>query len=115
MGSPVPATDVYLEATGAGPALLQAIELARVSATVVVLGVHQAPIEFHPLTLLIKELRLVGSMAYPSEFPEVIQMLESGVVDVAPLVSHIFPLEQFPDALETARDQERAGKVLIEC
>ena len=115
MGSPVPATDVYLEATGAGPALLQAIELARINATVVVLGVHHAPIELHPLTLLIKELRLVGSMAYPGEYPEVIQMLESGAVDVAPLVSHSFPLEEFLDALDTARDQERAGKVMIEC
>jgi 2-desacetyl-2-hydroxyethyl bacteriochlorophyllide A dehydrogenase len=113
MGMPVPGTDVYIEATGVGAVLEQAIGLAREGATIVVLGVHKAPIEFHPLTLLIKELRLVGSMAYPSEFPQVIDMLQGGAVDIAPLISHRFELKDFHQALAVARDPDQAVKVLI--
>ena len=113
MGMPVAATDVYIEATGVGAVLEQAIGLAREGATIVVVGVHKAPIELHPLTLLIKELRLVGSMAYPSEFPQVIDMLQGGAVDIAPLISHRFELKDFHRALAVARDPELAAKVMI--
>ena len=113
MGTPVPATDVYIEATGVGSVLEQAIGLAKEGATIVVLGVHKTPIELHPLTLLIKELRLVGSMAYPGEFPQVIDMLQGGAVDVAPLISHHFELKDFLQALALAGDPDRAAKVMI--
>ncbi len=113
MGMPLPATDVYIEATGVGAVLEQAINLSRPGASVVVVGVHRAPIQLDPLTLLMKELRLTGSMAYPTEFPVVIEMLMSGKVDVAPLISHHFPLESFMEALEVARDPQRAAKVMV--
>jgi 2-desacetyl-2-hydroxyethyl bacteriochlorophyllide A dehydrogenase len=113
MGMPVAATDVYIEATGVGAVLEQAIELAKEGATIAVLGVHKTAIELHPLTLLIKQLHLVGSMAYPQEFPQVIEMLQSGRVDVQPLISHHFELQDFQQALAVARDPERAAKVMI--
>jgi 2-desacetyl-2-hydroxyethyl bacteriochlorophyllide A dehydrogenase len=113
-GAPVAGTDVYFEATGVGAVLSQAIELAKPGARVVVVGVHKGPIELNPLVLLIKELHLIGSMAYPDEFPEVIEMLASGAVDVTPLVSHRFALTDFMEALAVARDPDRATKVLIQ-
>lgn len=113
MGMPMPATRVYIEATGVGAVLQQAIAVAGPGARIVVLGVHKAPIEMDPLQLLFKELKLIGSMAYPEEFPQVIDMLASGRVDVRPLVTHHFPLEHFMDALEAARDTQRAAKVMI--
>ena len=115
MGMPLPATDVYIEATGVGAVLEQAINLSRPGASVVVVGVHKAPIQLDPLTLLMKELRLTGSMAYPTEFPVVIEMLMSATVDVAALISHRFELADFMQALEIAKDPQRAAKVLITC
>jgi threonine dehydrogenase-like Zn-dependent dehydrogenase len=113
MGMPMPATAVYIEATGVGAVLEQAIAMAGPQARIAVLGVHKAPIELDPLVLLFKELQLVGSMAYPEEFPQVIAMLASGDIDLGPLVTHHFPLEHFMDALATARDPQRAAKVMI--
>ena len=110
---PMPATAAFIEATGVGAVLEQAIALAGPQARIVILGVHKAPIQLDPLTLLFKEIALIGSMAYPEEFPEVIELLASGEVDVRPLITHHFPLEHFMDALETARDAQRAGKVMI--
>ena len=112
-GERVAGTDVYIEATGVGAVLEQAIGLSCQGATVVVVGVHHEPIQVHPRILLMKELRLIGSMAYPDEFPAVIEMLSSGTVDVSPLITHRFPLSDFTQALATARDPQQAGKVMV--
>ena len=112
-GMPVAATDVYIEATGVGPVLEQAISLARPGATIVVVGVHKQAIQLNPLDLLMKELRLVGSMAYPKEFPLVIEMLEGRKLDVLPLISHHFPLADFQTALTVASDPMAAAKVMV--
>ena len=113
MGMQLPATDVFIEATGVGAVLAQAIDVAGPGASIAVVGVHKAAVELDPLLLLMKELHLTGSMAYPTEFPLVIEMLKSGAVDVSALVSHRFSLEQFQQALRVARDPRRAAKVLI--
>jgi len=115
MGMPVPATDVYFEATGAGVVFDQAVNLSKVGARIVVLGVHKAPVEFDLINLLIRELTVTGSMAYPIEFPQVIEMLTSGKVDPSVLVSHRFPLSEFNEAFQTAQDQGQAIKVLVDC
>ena len=91
----------------------QAIALARPGARVVVVGVHKAPIQLNPLDLLMKEMHLIGSMAYPEEFPAVIEMLASGAVDVSALISHQFELQDFMQALALAKDPQRAAKVMI--
>jgi threonine dehydrogenase-like Zn-dependent dehydrogenase len=52
-------------------------------------------------------------MAYPSEFPQVIDMLQGGAVDIAPLISHRFELKDFHQALAVAQDPDQAVKVLI--
>ncbi|MEH6593439.1 MAG: zinc-binding dehydrogenase [Halioglobus sp.] len=115
MGMPMPAVDVYFEATGVGGVFQQIVGMAQTGARVVVVGVHKAPVELDLVNLLIRELHISGSMAYPTEFPQVIAMLMSGQVDPSPLISHRFPLSEFPSALATAQDQGQAIKVLVDC
>jgi threonine dehydrogenase-like Zn-dependent dehydrogenase len=65
--------------------------------------------------VMAKELVITGSIAYPrDEFTEVIAMLSSGKVDVSPLISHRFPLSEFPKAFKTAQDTAHALKVIVE-
>ena len=41
-------------------------------------------------------------------------MIKNGLVDVKPLISHRFPLEQMDKAIETCRDdKENAVKVMM--
>lgn len=115
MGMPVANTDVYFEATGVGAVFSQIVSLAKMAARVVIIGVHKAPVELNLVDVLIRELTIVGSMAYPTEFPQVIDMLASGKVDPSPLISHRFPLSEFHEALATAKDTSQALKVLIDC
>ncbi|WP_187276488.1 zinc-dependent alcohol dehydrogenase [Parahaliea maris] len=110
-----PGTDVYIEATGAGPVFRQICSTARKGARIVVVGVHFVPVELDMVNLLMRELQITAAMEYPVEFPQVIDMLSSGEVDVRPLVSHHFPLSQFTNAFAQAQRPDEAVKVLVDC
>ena len=114
-GMPVPATDVYLEATGVGAVFEQMVSLARANARLVVVGLHKAPVTLDLVTLLSKELSIRGSLAYPDEFPQVIDMFASTRLDPTLLITHEFPLADFHDALAMARDARQAVKVIVDC
>ena len=110
-----PASDVYFEATGVDTVFNQTTQLAQRGARIVVVGVHKKAVSLDLVNLLFRELKIIGSMAYPTEFPEVITMLASGKVDISALITHRFPLSKFDDALKNARDTSKAIKVLIDC
>ncbi len=109
------ATDVYIEATGVGPVFQQILEVAGKGARVVVIGVHFAPVEINMIGLLMRELQLTAAMSYTTEFEDVIKMLESGRVEVSPMISHRFPLSEFAEAFAQAQRQDEAVKVLVDC
>lgn len=115
MGTPVPATDIYIEATGAKAVFEQIVNTAKTGASVVILGLHKQPVQLDLANVLLRELNITGSMAYPNEFPEVIDMLASGKIDVDAVISHQFPLSEFEHALSQARDTDTAIKVMIDC
>lgn len=115
LGMPVPATDVYIEATGVSAVFEQCVKTAKTGARIVVLGLHKAEVSLDLANVLLRELHIVGSMAYPSEFPDVLDMLSEGLIDTAPLVSHRFPLSEFDAALRQARDAGKSAKVLVDC
>ena len=112
---PVPASDIFFEATGAGPVFTQITQVAQRGARVVVVGVHKSPVELDLVNVLMRELRIVGAMAYPTEFPQVIRMLESGEVDIAPLITQRYPLSRFDEAIARASDAQTANKVKVDC
>ena len=60
-----------------------------------------------------KELVVRGSMAVGHEAPQVIEMLASGRVDVAPMLTHRFEFARVLEALDAARRPESAGKVMV--
>ena len=64
------------------------------------------------MVLMMKQLRLSGSMEYPDDFGETVELLRN--VDLSPIITHKFALEDFGAALEVARDPQAAGKVMIE-
>jgi 2-desacetyl-2-hydroxyethyl bacteriochlorophyllide A dehydrogenase len=115
MGMPVPATDLFIEATGASAVFNQIVSTAKTRARVVVLGLHKEPVQLDLANVLFRELSITGSMAYPDEFPEVIEMLAENKVDIGAIVSHHYPLSQFSDALAIARNASLAIKVMIDC
>ncbi|KEQ16387.1 zinc-binding dehydrogenase [Endozoicomonas numazuensis] len=115
MGMPVPDSDLYFEATGVGPVFQQAVNLSKRGGRLVVVGVHKQPVQLDLVNVLIRELTITASMAYPTEFPKVIEMLESGQVDTRSMISQRYSLQDFEEALNTAKNPESAIKVLVNC
>jgi 2-desacetyl-2-hydroxyethyl bacteriochlorophyllide A dehydrogenase len=115
LGTTVPDSDLYFEATGVGAVFEQAVSVGKRGARLVVVGVHKKPVQLDLVNALIRELSITFSLAYPDEFPKVIAMLASGKVDADALISHQFSLSDFQQALSTAQDASQAIKVLVDC
>ena len=64
------------------------------------------------MTVMMKQLQIRGSMEYPEDFGETVELLAE--VALSPIITHKFPLEDFHAALAAARDVHTAGKVMIE-
>ena len=112
MFGPTAATDAIVEATGIDAVLTDIVDHAGVGATVSIVGVHYAPIPTSFLLVLMKELTLRGSIEYPPRFADAIDLL--GRRDLAPLLTHRFPLEDLDGALGLLAGSKDCGKVLVE-
>jgi len=113
-GMPVAGTDLYIDAAGVGQVVRDVVGLAKPGARLVVVGLHreEVPVDFR--SVLMRELSITGSIGYPTEFPDVLEMLASGQVDTNAMRTHVLPFSKFDAALEVARKVEEAAKVLIE-
>jgi 2-desacetyl-2-hydroxyethyl bacteriochlorophyllide A dehydrogenase len=104
--------DCIYETSGSEAGLAQAIQLAGPSGRIVVLGL---PGKEHPVpTALIvrKELQIMGSMIYTDEFPQVVNMLKSGQVETAPLITAKIPLRELNRTLKAFASPDRV-KILV--
>jgi len=113
-GWPVVNSDVYIDAAGAGQALGQAMEMSRAGARFVIVALHKQPVPMDLVQVMAKELVITGAVAYPDEFPQAVQLLAKGDIDLRPMISHHFDFADFALALDTARDTGQAAKVVVE-
>ena len=86
--------DVALEAVGSTPTIRTAIESVRRGGTVTLIG-NIAPTVEIPLQVIVsRQIRLQGTAASAGEYPECIDMLARGKVNLKPLISMVAPLEE---------------------
>jgi 2-desacetyl-2-hydroxyethyl bacteriochlorophyllide A dehydrogenase len=112
-GWPCVNTDVFIEASGAPGAIPDVVAMARFHAHLAVVAVHHRPVAVDFQTLLGKEMVVTTSMGYPDEFAQVVDVLGQGRLDVAPLISHRYVFDDVLAAFATARDKQRAAKVMV--
>lgn len=113
--------DVVIETVG-GQARTVADGMLAVArgGTIVVIGLFEKTPEFDPGVMVLKEVRLVGSMVYnrPSkggaDFEVALECIESNAAALRRLVTHTFPLRDVQRAFETAADKASgAVKVML--
>lgn len=105
--------DIVFDCAGVPATLADAIHsLAQCGRLVLVADPHDLALPDLRLVML-RELEVFGATGYKDEFHEAIDLLASGKVDLAPLVSHRFPLEKLDEAFRTQMDAEVAIKVLV--
>jgi L-iditol 2-dehydrogenase len=109
--------DLVFEASGSEKALPVAIDAVRRGGTVIILstvgGGRPMPLEANVFCL--KDLRVHGVFAYTTaSFEEALRLIESGRLDVRPLVTHTFPLRDYEKAFDLLRHRrEPVVKVML--
>jgi len=107
--------DVVIEAAGAPHAFKEALDFVRRGGKLIEAGnfTNNGPTEIIPFYICHKDLDIHGSWGYPALiFKDAISMLERTHLPVEEVVTHTFPLEEFPKALDIVGSKD-AGKVVI--
>lgn len=104
--------DVLFECSGAMPALRAGIASMRPRGVIMQLGLG-GDMELPMMQLTAKELDLRGSFRFHEEFAVAVHKMQSGAINVKPLISHKFTLDQAVEAFEMASDRLKSMKVQI--
>ncbi|HDO1376904.1 TPA: alcohol dehydrogenase catalytic domain-containing protein [Aeromonas veronii] len=107
------AFDVAFEASGASCALDFCLDATKACGTIVLVGMTPNAIGLPLSKFLCKEIKLVGSFRFTSEFETAVRWLENDRVDPLPLLTKTFELDDIIAALELASDKSQASKIQI--
>jgi L-idonate 5-dehydrogenase len=106
--------DVIFEASGAPPALRQAFDLVRPGGMIVQIGtLGTADVPVPANQVMAREIQFLGSFRYGNVFGEAIRLVAAGRVNLAPLLSQVFPLAELPQAMLRAAAKESVMKVQV--
>ena len=98
--------DVVIDATGDPASMAQSFGRARFGGRIVWVGIVPSAVPVDDPLFHHRELTLFASRNSAGHFPRVIRMIEEGVIDTSPWITHRLSLEEVPAHFEevTARD-----------
>ena len=109
-----PHYDVAFEVSGSFAALKTCVAAAKRGGTVVQVGtIPHEPLPFVVNEIMAKELDLKGAFRWGIEFDWAVDYLSSRRVDVKPLLSGQFPLQDAVKAFALAKDKTKSTKVQV--
>jgi L-idonate 5-dehydrogenase len=104
--------DILYECSGAAAALAAGIAALRPRGIILQLGLGgdmNLPVQ----AITAKELELRGSFRFHPEFAVGVKLMQQGLIDVKPLITHTIPLSSAEDAFKLASDRSQAMKAQI--
>lgn len=105
--------DVSFEASGHPSSLTRCLEVTRAKGTLVQVGMGGDVPGFPIMTLIAKEINLVGSFRFTTEFNTAVEWLANGTVNPLPLFSGAYDYQDIEAALIFAGDKQKAAKVQL--
>ncbi|HYP25713.1 MAG TPA: alcohol dehydrogenase catalytic domain-containing protein [Blastocatellia bacterium] len=103
--------DIVVEASGSASGLEMASELVRPRGTIVLKSTHHGSTPLDMSRVVVNEVSIVGSRC--GRFQPAIDLLSEGAVDVEPLITSTFPLEEGLLAMHAAAEPGTM-KVILE-
>jgi threonine dehydrogenase-like Zn-dependent dehydrogenase len=106
--------DVYIEASGAGPAVPQGLEMIRRLGTFVEFSVHGGAVAVDwSIIGDAKELNIHGAHLGPYCYPTAIRYISDGTIAADKIVTHTLPLAEFARGIDLVYDQSESLKVVL--
>ncbi|WP_158969372.1 zinc-binding dehydrogenase [Chachezhania sediminis] len=106
--------DVIFDCVGVPGIIQQAIDLAPVRGTIVLVGVCMKPDQIIPISATLKELKLQFVLGYAeADFARVLDMMGRGLIDAKSMITDTTNLEGLPDAFEALRKPGSQIKLMI--
>ena len=105
--------DVAVEASGAPSAFLDCIASARRGGTIIQLGIVPGEVSCPVNQIMLKEITLHGSSQFTEEFDIALRLIQSGQIDVSPMLTHRFCVSDAAEAFAIAADRRNSMKVQI--
>ena len=102
--------DIAIEASGSPAGLATALGIVKPQATVVLKSTHLGSTTLEMSQIVVNELTIVGSRC--GRFGPAIELLAASRVDLSPLISGRFPLEEGLRAFKEAADPENMKVIL---
>ncbi|MCB0005413.1 MAG: zinc-dependent alcohol dehydrogenase family protein [Anaerolineales bacterium] len=108
--------DLVIDATGVPAVIQQTMAYTRPRGKIWLFGVapDRATVPFSPYEIFRKDLAIIGSFAVNRTFPQAIMLLQNGKINLAPLVSHRLPIEEFARGFQLAQHDPGRMKVQFE-
>jgi threonine dehydrogenase-like Zn-dependent dehydrogenase len=120
-GAPTGEYDVVIDSAGSDSGVARCFDLVVPGGRIVLLGVYHGLVPVPGLTMLMKEVQLIASMAYAvdddgeREFANAARLLASNPEIAATIVTHRFALEDAAEAFRVAGDRSSGAiKVVVE-
>ena len=105
--------EVVMEASGANAAIRASLDMASFAGKVVLTGWPKGETSLPTNLITAKELDVLGGRNSKNEFPEALDLNESGRVDVRAVLSKVIHIDEVPDAVrELSEYPERYLKIV---
>lgn len=106
--------DVSFEAAGATVTLATTIAATKRKGCVLVLALFMEPVAVDMFEALAKEITIKPTLAYVNEFPQVIELIASGRIDVKQIITGKIQLENIVESgIETLLNDKAEAKILV--
>lgn len=108
--------DVVIDATGVPKVVESAIQYVKNAGKMLFFGVcpNESAITINPYEVYKRDLELIGSFALNKNFQAALNILESGAIDVKPLIGATVNLEEFPQALQAMAQGKAPMKIQVD-
>jgi L-idonate 5-dehydrogenase len=104
--------DVHFEASGNESAVRSGLEVLRPRSLLVQLGLG-GDVSIPQNLVVAKEIEMKGTFRFHEEFALAVDLINAGRVDLKPLMSGIYPIEEAVAAFDAAGDRSRSMKVQL--
>ena len=96
--------EAVMEASGANPAILACLDYVSFAGRIVYTGWPKGPTEYPTNLITSKELDIMGGRNSRNEFPEALELIRTGKVDIRKILTKIVTIDESADALVDLSD-----------